>query len=206
MAIIYLHGFTSCGETPKTAELKARFPDELVLTPTFIHEPDQDLESIDRLVSNLLNAGETEFLLVGSSLGGFYAQFTGARLGIPQVLINPAINPHELLEPMLGEVTNFANGTKFLWEQRHLDVLKHAVSRMSHWKRGCLDTDVIIAKDDELIDVQATIDYYKKMDARLHIFDEGGHRFNNMEAVYKLIERQLASIRGHVDLMSDVDL
>lgn len=207
MAILYLHGFASGGDTPKTAELKARFPDEMVLTPTLSHEPDQACESIEWLFSNLITAGETEFLLVGSSLGGFYASFIGSRLGIPRILINPAINPADLLRPMLGEVVNFATGETFLWEERHLDVLRHTTVRHERIKGpDGSSTNVVIARDDGLIDVEATIAFYKARKATLHIFDEGGHRFNNMDVVYDLITQQLVNIRSNTDFTGDVDI
>ena len=210
IALIYIHGFASSGDTPKTAELKARFPDEMVLSPTLDHHPDVAMDALDRIIGRLIEAGETEFVLVGSSLGGFYANYVGGRYDIPRVLINPAILPSITLRPMLGEVTNLATGETFLWEEDQLKVLAFVENKIKMWGFAkdvrYKATDVVIARDDNVIDVPATIGHFTSRKANLHVFDEGGHRFNNMEVVYDLIAQRLATIRSNKDFMDDVDI
>ncbi len=181
-----------------------------MLSPTLDHRPDVAMESVDRIISRLIETGETEFVLVGSSLGGFYANYVGGRYDIPRVLINPAILPSITLRPMLGEVTNLATGDTFLWEEEHLKVLALVENKIKMW--GFANniryraTDVVIARDDDIIDVPATIGHFTSRNASLHVFDEGGHRFSNMEAVYDLIAQRLATIRSTKDFMDDVDI
>lgn len=210
ISLIYLHGFASGGDTPKTRALKDRFPDELVIAPNLDHNPDVVMKTVDNIISRLLAAGEDEFILVGSSLGGFYANCLGNHYDIPRVLINPAITPSITLRPMLGEVQNFATGETFIWQEDHLSSLwfleKRIERRNEAYSVVYNNTDVVIARDDDVIDVDATIVHYQDHQAAVHIFDEGGHRFNNMDPVYSLIEKRLSIMRGQVDVMADVDI
>jgi predicted esterase YcpF (UPF0227 family) len=48
-------------------------------------------------------------VLVGSSLGGFYATVLAERLGRPAVLFNPAVNPARDLARHIGEQTAWHN-------------------------------------------------------------------------------------------------
>lgn len=206
MAIIYLHGFASSGETPKTAELKERFPEEVVITPTLPVSANQALRTIDNIVSKLISMGEQEFLLVGSSLGGFYATVIGKRFDIPFVVVNPAMNPSTLLRPMLGSVRNFGTGEVFEWTEdllRELAVCDVGFGTFTKFQ----NSDVIIARDDDLIEVDRTINFFRDgHDVDLHIYETGGHRFDNMDELCRIIQRRLDILRGTHHPMADVDI
>ncbi|MGZ2336899.1 YqiA/YcfP family alpha/beta fold hydrolase [Acinetobacter baumannii] len=53
-------------------------------------------------------------MLVGSSLGGYYATHLAERHGLAAILVNPAVAPHRSFDGYLGAQTNHYSGET--WE------------------------------------------------------------------------------------------
>ena len=60
-------------------------------------------------------------MLIGSSLGGFYATFLSEEYDLPAVLINPAVRPFDSRESLLGEHRNYYSDTIHSVTEDHLD-------------------------------------------------------------------------------------
>lgn len=179
----------------------------MIFTPTLSHDPEDALIDLNHLVGDLVEAGIDEILMVGTSLGGFYAHLLHNHMLIPAILINPAIKPSVTLKQWLGDVVNHSTGETFQLTDRHIakfHMLENRRDRNDYMFAENLD--VIIAEDDEIIPVDETIQFYQYRKAKVHVSKTGGHRFENMDFVYSIIEKKLASIRGHVDTMGDVDI
>jgi pimeloyl-ACP methyl ester carboxylesterase len=85
---------------------------EQLRVPALHHHPRQamvQLEAGDR------RAGRP--LLVGSSLGGYYATHLAERHGLKALLVNPAVSPHRMFDGYLGTQTNLYSGET--WELTH---------------------------------------------------------------------------------------
>jgi predicted esterase YcpF (UPF0227 family) len=80
--------------------------------PALHHHPRQ---AIAQLEADIAELGRP--LLVGSSLGGYYATHLAERHGLKALLINPAVNPHQLFDGYLGTQTNHYTGET--WELTH---------------------------------------------------------------------------------------
>ncbi len=80
--------------------------------PALHHHPRQ---AITQLEAHIAELGQP--LLVGSSLGGYYATHLAERHGLKALLINPAVNPHRLFDGYLGTQTNHYTGET--WELTH---------------------------------------------------------------------------------------
>ena len=124
--IIYLHGFNSSGASAKARALRRFLQPIAVLAPSYHVDPRR---AVDQLRSYIDHAIQTEtcsdtLMLVGSSLGGFYAQYLARRYRSKLVLINPALEPIPVLEDYLGENTNYYTGEIYVLERRHLDALR----------------------------------------------------------------------------------
>jgi predicted esterase YcpF (UPF0227 family) len=90
MKIIYIHGYNSTGNSPKSAALKAQFGAENVVAPDFSVDP----KEIEIIISNIVR-GNTNFpvIFVGTSLGGFWANYFAQQWDAPCVLVNPSTKP-----------------------------------------------------------------------------------------------------------------
>jgi predicted esterase YcpF (UPF0227 family) len=176
--ILYVHGFGSCGDSTKTRLLKSYFGEAHVLSPDLPVEPDAAIEFLTGLIE------ENEItLLVGSSLGGYYATFLAKRYALEAVLINPSVKPYETLEHCLGINRFWCSGEPFEWKAAYLDQLRR------------YDTDdlrdmpalmVLLQTGDEVLDYKEAAQKYRDFDVTV---EEGGnHRFENLADYLEKIE------------------
>lgn len=92
-SILYLHGLNSSPASLK-ASLLQRAMQQLGLgdqlrVPALHHHPRQAIAQLEALIAELGRP-----VLVGSSLGGYYATFLAERHALPALMINPAVRPH----------------------------------------------------------------------------------------------------------------
>ena len=115
-AILYIHGFNSAPESKKATQLRSVMQqmglDDRLQVPALHHHPRQALMQLDAAISELGSP-----LLVGSSLGGYYATYLAERHGLKALLVNPAVSPHRMFDGYLGTQTNLYSGQT--WELTH---------------------------------------------------------------------------------------
>ena len=175
--ILYIHGFGSCGDSTKTRLLKAHFGADLVVAPDIKVPPREAIQQLKELIKT--NAFD---LLMGSSLGGFYATYLSELFGIRAVLINPSTQPFHTLSPYVGENTFWCSGKVFMWESSYLKDLKSYMVAKITSERYML----FLQTADEVLDYRVAQNYY---DGAKIIVEEGGnHRFENLEAYLEYIE------------------
>ena len=94
--IVYLHGFRSSPQSFKArllaARLQARGQGERLQAPQLADSPAQAIAALE----NTLRIGPGD-VLVGSSLGGFYATVLVERHGARAVLLNPVVDAAAVL-------------------------------------------------------------------------------------------------------------
>lgn len=115
-SILYIHGLNSAPSSMKASQLQAVM-ERIGLAgqlqvPALHHHPRQ---AIAQLEAGIAALGRP--LLVGSSLGGYYATHLAERHGLKALLINPAVNPHQLFDGYVGTQTNHYTGET--WELTH---------------------------------------------------------------------------------------
>ena len=187
--ILYLHGFASCGNSTKTQLLKDYFGEKEVLSPDLPVDP---VEAI-RFIKKYIIEHDVD-LLIGSSLGGFYASYFCELLGIKTVLINPSTQPFITLAPYIGTNHSWCSGEAFEFSREHLTSLfEFAIGTPKNSKLYLL----LLQTGDELLDYAKAQDKYEG--ATLCIEEGGNHRFEN------LIE-YLVQIKGFRDHATDNNL
>jgi predicted esterase YcpF (UPF0227 family) len=175
--VIYLHGFNSSPDS-----LKARlFADYCAvrgidaLIPVLSPDPALALAAVESLVVQQ----PVPALLVGSSLGGYYATSLAERFGIKAALINPAVAPFEHLdEEFLGPQRNPHTGEVFDFTLAHVDALRHMqVAQISDPARYLL----LVQTGDEVLDYRHAVQFYAG--CRQVVKAGGNHAFENFGAV-----------------------
>lgn len=115
-ALLYIHGLNSSALSKKACQLIALMNSlgvgEQLRVPELHHHPRQAMVQLESAIQALGRP-----LLVGSSLGGYYATHLAHRHGLKAVLINPAVNPHQLFDGYLGTQQNLYTGES--WELTH---------------------------------------------------------------------------------------
>lgn len=85
MNVLYLHGLESKPTGPKMEYLKDRF--------TNYYAPEIDYEDPDAYEEILDLCIAEEFdMIIGSSMGGYFAHAIGTTLGTPVIMFNPALH------------------------------------------------------------------------------------------------------------------
>jgi len=120
--LLYIHGLNSSALSKKATQLASLMQTlglgEQVRVPDLHHHPRQAMAQLDRAIAELGRP-----LLVGSSLGGYYATHLAQRHGLRAVLINPAVNPHQLFDGFLGTQHNLYTGESWELTRDHVDAL-----------------------------------------------------------------------------------
>lgn len=168
--ILFIHGFRSCGLGLKSQALRDYFGADQVLLPDLPHEPTQAITLLEQLLSQ-----HPVDLLVGSSLGGYYATWLNREHSHPAVLVNPAVAPYALLDDYLGEHTD-CHGRHFKLTDAHLQTLRS-------FHRPQLRDDerylVLLQTGDEVLDYRQAATYYADFEV---VVEQGGdHRFQHFE-------------------------
>ena len=189
--IIYLHGFCSSPASWKSQllaeEMARRGLAEHFVCPQLSPVPAEAAASVSRLIE----AADGPVTLIGSSLGGHYANFLAEKHGLNAVLINPAVPQGDILRgavdyldlaKFVGEHTHFHSGEAFSFTEAHAAQLKAQVSRPTpgrYW--------LLLETGDEVLDYRQAQDFYAG--CRQTVLEGGDHGFASFaEFVPQIIE------------------
>ena len=185
MVIIYLHGFRSTAYCDKANITKELFPEYQVKSLSYSpHDPHHAVKQIKSFAKKL---GSLESVLViGSSLGGFWARWMSYQFGFQSLLINPSLHPDKTLN-IVGEYEIFdGSGNTIEVTQERIDAFKNfKVNAETATKLNCT---VWIALDDEVIDAKSTFEEVESLHKSI-MFETGGHRFSQYIEMKKSIEK-----------------
>jgi predicted esterase YcpF (UPF0227 family) len=170
--LVYFHGFGSSGDSEKSQALKAKFGEDNVWSPDF---PLDAREVTSMVYDYVRSVKDYPIIFMGTSLGGFYANYFAQKFDCKCVLVNPAINPGQSLSKALGENKNYASGLTFELTQQHLD-------KWNAMTDDIIDVDgalinLFVALDDEVIDAEKMLAAFPHYHYR-KTFETGGHRFS----------------------------
>ena len=131
-SLLYIHGFNSSPESHKARQLQAAFGHlglaEGLRVPALHHHPRQAIAQLERAIAELGRP-----VLVGSSLGGYYATHLAERHGLAAILVNPAVAPHRSFDGYLGAQTNHYSGETWELTEDHMAAL--AELEVTHLQR-----------------------------------------------------------------------
>lgn len=173
--IINIHGFSSSGRNAKCSFLKEVFPGEKIVSPDLAVEP---IQAIEQLKTYIEEDRTEPVLLVGSSLGGFYAYYLSALYRCHAVLLNPSLLPFATLMDCLGNNVNYNTGEPFVFTLEYIKQLRDMFQHVYLEGDPAL-LHAFVCEDDERIDHRQT----EKMltgCATYRAFATGGHRFDDL--------------------------
>lgn len=187
-ALVYIHGFNSSPQSAKARllgdDLARRHPDVRYVVPALPAEPGLAAIAALNAALDTLQAEGYAPVLLGSSLGGFYAAWLAEQRGLRAILVNPVVNPHALFAAHLGEQHNPYSGERYQLGQRHVDELRMlALPRISRPQ----DFLVCLQTGDETLDWRDAWAAYA--DCSLLKQVGGSHGFENFEDALPLIYR-----------------
>lgn len=175
-SILYLHGFNSSPESRKAQQLMRACErlgvSERLRVPALHHHPRQAMTQCEAAIAELGRP-----LLVGSSLGGYYATFLAERHGLKALLINPAVRPYAMFDGYLGPQQNLYSGETWQLTEDHVQALAELdVPPPSDGARF----QVWLQTGDETLDYRQAETFYRA--CALRIQAGGDHGFQGFAA------------------------
>jgi len=177
--ILYIHGFASCGQGNKSQLLQSRFGVERVIAPDLPPSPIDAIEMIEEILKS-----EPIDLLIGSSLGGFYATYIAEKHGMKAILINPSTQPWETLASYTGWQERFCDEEVFEFKPIYLEQLKMLQTAPKQGKYLLL-----LQSEDEVLDYTKAQSLYNRH--KIIVEYGGNHRFENLDEYISMIEKFL---------------
>jgi len=175
--LLYLHGFLSSPLSKKAQKTidygKSIGIFDAIEVPSL---PVGPADTIERLHLLIRSREAENLLLIGSSLGGYFATYLSEVFNAPSVLINPAIDPHKHWRKYLGQHRNYHTEEVHEVTEAHVKELeKLHVPRKSYPKNFL----VFAQKGDEVLDYRLALEAFGKENC---IIREGGnHSYENYE-------------------------
>lgn len=114
-------------------------------------------------------------VLIGSSLGGYYATWAAERFGLRAALINPSVRPYELLTRYLGDNANLHTDEHYELRAEHVAQLLDLKVEIGHPERFMY----LVQSGDETLDYREAMQKYA---ACAGVLEAGGsHGFDDFE-------------------------
>ena len=174
MKIIYLHGFASVGVGPKSDALRKKFGNDAVYSPDLPIDPD----AVEMLIDTYV-AKNTQYplIFVGTSLGGFWANYFAQKWDSPCVIVNPSTSPSKTMWERVGKIIkNYSTGELMPILEDYATKFGIRESYLIGNTNGAL-INVFVAKDDDVIPYKEVLENIPYR-ASCTITEDGGHRYD----------------------------
>ena len=178
--LLYLHGFRSSPQSFK-AQRMARAVAAPQRPPHWCcpQLPPSPAQAIAGLRHTVADWPRARMAVLGSSLGGFYAQLLASELGCPVVLLNPAVHPARDLAAHIGEHPAWHDpGQRVHFEPGFVDELRTLEAAPRPHRPPTL---AVIAKGDDVLDWREMLAAYGH--DRVRLLEGSDHALSDFEAL-----------------------
>lgn len=169
-SILYMHGLNSSPVSRKASQLSAALErigkGAWLQVPALHHHPRLAIAQLEAAIAELGRP-----LLVGSSLGGYYATHLAERHGLKALLINPAVMPHRRFDGYLGQQTNLYTGEVWELTEDHVTALAELEVPPP---RDAGRYQVWLQTGDETLDYRHAADFYNGCAVRIQAGGDHG--------------------------------
>jgi len=184
--LLYLHGFKSSPQSHK-AQLtrnyfKKHHPEIKFHCPQLASSPIKAIEQIEDILSKQPNEN---WVLMGSSLGGYFSTYFAEKYRLKAALINPAVKPFVLLKDYMGKHENPYTNEQFTVESHHIEQLQQLDQKIIQKKLYL----VMVQTGDEVLNYLEAVEKY---DGCQFITQQGGdHSFVDFDKMLPSIAKFL---------------
>lgn len=180
-SILYLHGYDSSSQGDKPQMLRSLYPKNRLLIPDLPLDP---LECMT-LSEDTLKTASNDTIIVGASLGGFYAYYLASKFKKDCLLINPVFQPAMEAKKLLEIETNpeqkkviLHAANMYLSYTSNLNSMKHPTN--------CY---VALGSKDEVINSEASSLHFS--DALVKVYDDDHLMLKSFEKIMNEFEAYL---------------
>ncbi len=196
--ILYLHGFLSSPASIKVGFLRKGLEGRAVVTAPDLNTSPMEADRVIRdTLERLMEESKEETIVIGSSLGGFFAARVAAEYELRAVLLNPCLNPWE-------RVVDWVGHRKIYGTNRTLDVFPSFAEdfRVLNAKTSPLavnrpDTLVVLSTADEVLPWKMAERAFDR--ARLVVLPGEDHRISGFDRVVpRIVDFCLGEANGSI--------
>ena len=201
-SVLYLHGFASGPKSYKKEQVKEIFETDKVSYPQLSPHPGEAIGQIRKELDQLTSKDPQHLtVLIGTSLGGFYAMLFALRRQIPAFVYNPACDA-SLFQELIGTHKRFTDEVEFEFTEADYHYLRdeafpelYQLARVHPERSRYLY--ITYNQDDET--VPHDFKHYKRHfpHAQFEIFPDGGHGFPDLKKSNLIQECDLSSFVGN---------
>lgn len=181
--ILYLHGFRSSPQSYKAKLMAQAMADRQLthqwLCPQLPASPAAAMDMVNQLILQAQESGiniARELVIIGSSLGGYYATYLAERWHCRAVVLNPSVYAARSLRPHVGQHTHFHSDDVFNFLNEYIDeLLALATDPPAHPERYFL----LACKGDEVLDWRDMANWYAGSQGR--ILEGGDHGISDFD-------------------------
>ncbi|MDA9870764.1 metallophosphoesterase [Gammaproteobacteria bacterium] len=175
--VLYLHGFLSSPQSLKAKQALTYCQQQGIEIdiPALTEGPAATIAALrERLEAGIARTGGA--VLIGSSLGGYYATYLANHYELRAALINPAVRPYLLLRDYLGEQRNYHTGAVHeVTEEQMQELLDIEVETLATPE----NFRVMLQTGDETLDYAEAAAKYAE--SSLHIYQGGDHSYQGFD-------------------------
>lgn len=167
-----MHGFGSKGEGSKSQAFKNAFGTDHVVAPDLPVNPIE----VEKIVNGIVRKNKDyPLVFVGTSLGGFWANYFSTKWDAPCIIVNPATRPSISLRKYFGKTIGKYTGKELNVTEE--DLLEYA-KREKYLEANPNDNNIsmFVANDDTVISPKETLNNLPNA-SYVDIKNNGGHRF-----------------------------
>jgi len=168
MKLIYFPGFGGSEKSNTYLKILSKYPDSEAI---IYNNTDAD-EAFMQIENQLKNIATDISLIVGQSLGGFWAEHFAIKHNLKLVLINPSFEPFTSLEKYNIPIQELEKFRKFKPEIR-------AKSKVS----------IILSKNDTVVDSTPVLEKYENFANFKYV--DGDHKFTDYDVLFDEIKSVL---------------
>jgi uncharacterized protein len=189
--IFYFHGLGATGDSPKKQALRNHFKNQVYI-PELSMYPDEIEKMIDAFACNMQNY---PLIFVGTSLGGFWANYAAQKYNAPCVLANPANLPYDMMIKHFRRIKHIAgvDVNKF-----DINIIAEGYKKREKWLSNNTNGKLVslfLSKNDKILNYKITLSTFP-VTSKTIIVPDGGHGFQKhwdliIREVVNLINRRL---------------
>lgn len=187
--LVYLHGFDNSSQSVKASVIrdycKQYHANINVHCPDLNMEPKKVIEQISQIVITLKK--ESPVMIIGSSLGGFFANILSNKLDIPVFLLNPCLYPEETLINLFGDLNlnapdnNVFYHTKGGWDVTYGDMRWTTMNKITSTIYP-EKIAVLLTTGDEVLNYKIALHFYNTQKVKNIFIQQGGdHQISNFQ-------------------------
>tara|TARA_B100000674_G_scaffold97675_1_gene70426 strand:- start:172 stop:747 length:576 start_codon:yes stop_codon:yes gene_type:complete len=184
--ILYFHGFASSSDSDKARIIKSYISKVSKKINMITPDLSNNFKEANNQINKLIDENKKDYVFMGSSLGGYYANFFGSINNSKVILINPAIPPLKGFEEYLGENQNYSTGEKFIVTKEDIKFLRSLEIKELNNQKNIL---VLLESGDEVLNFIETVKYFQG--SNIDITFGGNHSYESVDTKLEKIVKFL---------------